>query len=181
MGLIKKPDPKDILPHPHPLPEDLEWCEMDVKDEKVLNEVYELLRGNYIEDHNGGFRMRFTFECLKWTFTRPNYRKDWQLGIRKKDTKELIGFSNAVPASVSIEGTVFNLAEPSFGSIKAEHRNRRLLPLILLELVRRLRLEGIWFFCSSAEIIIHAPFSEMWFYRRELDFKFVLDVSAVWM
>eukprot|EP00826_Nyctotherus_ovalis_P032065 TRINITY_DN2589_c0_g1_i13.p2 TRINITY_DN2589_c0_g1~~TRINITY_DN2589_c0_g1_i13.p2 ORF type:complete len:182 (-),score=30.07 TRINITY_DN2589_c0_g1_i13:842-1387(-) len=181
MGLIKKPDPKGIPPHPHPLPEDLEWCEIDVTDEKILNEVYELLRDNYIEDHNGGFRMKFSRECLKWVFTRPKYYKSWSVGMRRKDTKELVVFAGAVSASISIDGAVFHIAEPSFGTVKAEYRKRRLTPLFLLEQVRRFNLEDVWFFCSSAETIFHAPFSETWFYRRELDFKFILDVSVLWM
>eukprot|EP00826_Nyctotherus_ovalis_P060117 TRINITY_DN840_c0_g2_i9.p1 TRINITY_DN840_c0_g2~~TRINITY_DN840_c0_g2_i9.p1 ORF type:complete len:208 (+),score=51.37 TRINITY_DN840_c0_g2_i9:73-696(+) len=178
-GPVKQMEIKDVKTTPCPLPEDLEWADLDIKNnEKNLQEVYELLRDYYIEDYDSGFRMKLSIGYLRWVFTPPGSHKDWAVGARSKETKELILFANIVPTKVSIAGKVVDMAEASLGAINTKYRSKRLSPMVLTEIIRRINLKGVWQFFMSTDKITFAPFSEDWFYRRELDFKIMVDVSV---
>eukprot|EP00826_Nyctotherus_ovalis_P034878 TRINITY_DN2942_c0_g4_i1.p4 TRINITY_DN2942_c0_g4~~TRINITY_DN2942_c0_g4_i1.p4 ORF type:complete len:126 (-),score=30.90 TRINITY_DN2942_c0_g4_i1:785-1162(-) len=124
------------------------------------------------------FRMKLSLPYLTWVFTPPGHHKEWALGIRVKATNELVGHANVVPVRASVGGTALDLAEGSFVAIKAEHRQRRLTPLIYREMIRRMRLRGVHQFYISTDRVLFAPFTEKWFYRRDLNFKKMYAVSV---
>eukprot|EP00826_Nyctotherus_ovalis_P034871 TRINITY_DN2942_c0_g1_i6.p1 TRINITY_DN2942_c0_g1~~TRINITY_DN2942_c0_g1_i6.p1 ORF type:complete len:238 (-),score=61.01 TRINITY_DN2942_c0_g1_i6:626-1339(-) len=175
-GIIKEIKPEEIPPNPYPLPEDLEWSDIDINT-KELDELYVLLRDNYIED-NESFRMKYSPEYLKWIFAPPGSYKEWCMGVRVKATKELIAFLNAAPSKGSVDGTVLDLVEVSFACISVKQRSKRLLPTLVLEIERRIHAKGIMQYYVSTSSVIFAPFTENWFYRRELDFKITTEVIA---
>eukprot|EP00826_Nyctotherus_ovalis_P050204 TRINITY_DN6131_c0_g3_i1.p1 TRINITY_DN6131_c0_g3~~TRINITY_DN6131_c0_g3_i1.p1 ORF type:complete len:191 (-),score=50.19 TRINITY_DN6131_c0_g3_i1:261-833(-) len=162
-GPITKMDPKDIPPSPYPLPEGLEWADIDVNT-KELDEVYVLLRDNYIEERDA-LRMKFTPEYLRWVFSPPGHQKEWCLGIRVKTTKELIAFNNSSPSKASLCGKVLDLIEYSFLCVSKEQ-----------ETIRRINLKGVWQFYLSSDKVLFAPFTENWFYLRIFDCKLALEV-----
>lgn len=177
-GPIKQMQVKDVQTTPCPLPEDLEWTELDVKNnEKDLQEVYELLRDYYIEDYDSGFRMKLSAGYLKWAFAPPGSHKEWAVGARSKETKELILFANIAPTKVSMAGKVIDMGEASLGAMNTKYRSKRLSPLVFAEIIRRLNLRNVWQFFMSTDRVTFAPFSEAWFYRRELDFKTMVEVG----
>eukprot|EP00826_Nyctotherus_ovalis_P025678 TRINITY_DN1992_c0_g1_i3.p1 TRINITY_DN1992_c0_g1~~TRINITY_DN1992_c0_g1_i3.p1 ORF type:complete len:444 (+),score=91.14 TRINITY_DN1992_c0_g1_i3:198-1529(+) len=178
IGLIEKADPEKVPSNPYPLPEDLEWSDIDVTNPKELDEVYTLLRDYYIEEYSNEFRMRYSHEYLKWIFAPPERHKDWAVGIRAKGSKELIGFLNIAPLKVCMAGVVTESAEPSFAAISAKYRNKRILPILAAETIRRLRVSGIWHFYFSTDRVLCAPIAGNWFYRRDLDFKLTVEINT---
>ena len=61
VGLLSGPinnntNTKDVREDCYPLPPSFEWSDCDVSDEAVLDEVYELLANNYVEDDDNMFR-----------------------------------------------------------------------------------------------------------------------------
>lgn len=48
----------------YPLPKDFEWVTVDL--ETRVQEVYELLSNNYVEDDSESFRFDYSAEFLKW-------------------------------------------------------------------------------------------------------------------
>eukprot|EP00826_Nyctotherus_ovalis_P034872 TRINITY_DN2942_c0_g1_i7.p2 TRINITY_DN2942_c0_g1~~TRINITY_DN2942_c0_g1_i7.p2 ORF type:complete len:216 (-),score=72.63 TRINITY_DN2942_c0_g1_i7:688-1335(-) len=173
-GIIKEIKPEEIPPNPYPLPEDLEWSDIDINT-KELDELYVLLRDNYIED-NESFRMKYSPEYLKWIFSPPGSHKEWRIGIRVKATKELVAFLNAAPATGSVGGTVIDMVESSFACISAKQRSRRLIPLMLKEMERRIHARGVMQYYISTSSVVFAPFTETWFYCRDLDYKITVEV-----
>eukprot|EP00826_Nyctotherus_ovalis_P011074 TRINITY_DN1288_c0_g1_i28.p1 TRINITY_DN1288_c0_g1~~TRINITY_DN1288_c0_g1_i28.p1 ORF type:complete len:296 (-),score=76.31 TRINITY_DN1288_c0_g1_i28:416-1303(-) len=178
IGPIKEVTSKDFPPGPYPLPEDLEWCSIDVNTEKFV-EAYELMRDFFIEDYDSGFRMNYSIDYLRWEFNIPGYYPEYSFGIRVKATKELIAFAGGIPAVASVCGSVFELAVGNYTAIKKAHRSRRLTPLVIMEILRRMHLRGAHQFFMSTNRVIYLPFSEMWFYRRALDYRKMLDVSVL--
>eukprot|EP00826_Nyctotherus_ovalis_P050199 TRINITY_DN6131_c0_g1_i8.p1 TRINITY_DN6131_c0_g1~~TRINITY_DN6131_c0_g1_i8.p1 ORF type:complete len:326 (-),score=82.08 TRINITY_DN6131_c0_g1_i8:470-1447(-) len=175
-GPIKKIDPKDVPLHPYPLPEGLEWTEIDVNT-KDLDDVYVLLRENYIEEAVD-FRMKFTPEYLKWVFSPPGHHKEWCIGVRNKDTKELIAFNNGSPSRASVDGKVLDMMDYSFACVSKKYRSKRLTPLLIQEIIRRINLKGVWQYYFSTDKVLFAPFSENWFYRRDFDIKLGLEIGV---
>lgn len=80
-----------------PLPEQFEWCDVNLLDDKEAQEVYELLRDNYVEDDDNMFRFDYSIEFLRWAVVPPNYYKEWLAGVRVKKSKKLVGFITAIP------------------------------------------------------------------------------------
>ena len=55
----------DMTPtDPNPLPKDFEWVTVDL--ETRIQQVYELLSNNYVEDDSETFRFDYSAEFLKW-------------------------------------------------------------------------------------------------------------------
>lgn len=76
------------------------WGEFDLEKEEDLEEVYQFLKENYVEDSTGTYRLEYTKELLKWVLFKPNWRKDWHFCIRKD--KKLIGMNTLTPMTLMI-------------------------------------------------------------------------------
>lgn len=64
---IEAPVPKDKLrQEPYYLPPGYKWCNVNIKDDAELTELYELLRDNYVEDDESMFRFDYSKEFFKW-------------------------------------------------------------------------------------------------------------------
>lgn len=55
----------DVKKDPYKLPTGFQWCECDVTDDGVLQEVYTLLNENYVEDNDAMFRFDYSPEFLR--------------------------------------------------------------------------------------------------------------------
>eukprot|EP00826_Nyctotherus_ovalis_P048111 TRINITY_DN5633_c0_g1_i40.p1 TRINITY_DN5633_c0_g1~~TRINITY_DN5633_c0_g1_i40.p1 ORF type:complete len:396 (-),score=91.80 TRINITY_DN5633_c0_g1_i40:116-1303(-) len=180
-GIIKKLEFKDISTVPTPLPEEFEWCIIDVNNMEEIEEVYKLLKDHYMEYDKGKQKTTLTIDFLRWVLAPPGYFKDCAVGIRLKSTKELIGFANSAPAKISLGGTVLDMGSFSYLCIERRFRAKRLPSFITTELIRRTNLNGVWqsFFTSSK--VIFVPFSEVWFYGRVLNYTklFELEYASI--
>ena len=58
--------PDEISDKPLPLLSSFEWVDIDVNNDKELEEVYLLLNGNYVEDKDSTFRFNYTKEFFQW-------------------------------------------------------------------------------------------------------------------
>jgi glycylpeptide N-tetradecanoyltransferase len=65
-GPIKVIDPEKVSKTPDALIEGFEWCTLDLTNEEELKELYELLNGHYVEDHNAMFRFDYSESFLHW-------------------------------------------------------------------------------------------------------------------
>ncbi|KAK7681118.1 hypothetical protein QCA50_015733 [Cerrena zonata] len=85
-GPIEVKKPQDVPDDPLPLLKDFEWSTVDVEDSNQLEEVYNLLYENYVEDQDATFRFKYSHEFFKWALKPPGWRKDWHVGVRVKET-----------------------------------------------------------------------------------------------
>jgi hypothetical protein len=58
----------DVQVEPYPLPAGFEWFTVDMTDEAQVDDVYNLLVQNYVEDSDAMFRFDYSREFLKWYF-----------------------------------------------------------------------------------------------------------------
>ena len=68
------------------LPAGFEWSTIDLGDDKQAQEVYELLRDNYVEDSENTFRFDYPIDFLRWALMIPEYFKEWHVGVRATKT-----------------------------------------------------------------------------------------------
>ena len=80
-GPIEEKTLEDVRKEPLLLPAAFEWVELDLNDEKEVEELYKLLAGHYVEDDDNRFRFNYSKEFLRWALMVPGFKKHWHLGM----------------------------------------------------------------------------------------------------
>ena len=113
-----------------------------------IDRLYQFLKTNYVEDEDHMFRFDYSKDFLKWHLTSPNYFKGWFISVvqidKIKNKKKMVGFIAGIPVKVSIYGTDIELAEIDFLCVKKELRDRRLAPVLIQEVSRRIHMRNQW-------------------------------------
>ena len=159
------------------LPAAFEWCTCDVTDKKVNDEVFDLLDNNYVEDDDAMFRFQYSREFLKWVLQPPGYVKDWHLGVRVVGTGKLVAFITGVPAKLTVKGKRLDLAEINFLCIHKKLRSKRLAPMLIREITRRINLRGVWQAAYTAGVVLPKPISTARYWHRSLNVKKLVEIG----
>jgi glycylpeptide N-tetradecanoyltransferase len=85
------------------LPAGFEWATLDITDDKQAEELFELLKENYVEDSEHTFRFEYTVEFLRWSLMVAGYIKDWHVGVRVTKTGKLYGFISGTPVKLGVK------------------------------------------------------------------------------
>ena len=186
-GEIWKDHKVEELPkEPYALPEEgLEWKDVDMTKQNEIDKLYEFLKNNYVEDEDHMFRFDYSKDFLKWHLTSPNYCTDWLISIvqldTKKNKKKMVGFIAGIPIKVCIHGYDIELAEVDFLCVKKEFRNKRLAPLLIKEVSRRIHLRNKWWAVYTSGTMLPKPFAETTYYHRNLNVKKLVDVHFTYL
>lgn len=65
-GPISSIDSLNISQEPLPLVDGYEWVSLDISNEVDLQNLYELLKENYVEDEDEDFRCHYSPALLRW-------------------------------------------------------------------------------------------------------------------
>jgi glycylpeptide N-tetradecanoyltransferase len=133
--------PDEIPKEPAPLPDNLSWSVLDLSSAQDMDELYNLLSENYVEDGDSMFRFNYPGEFLRWALCPPGWKKEWHVGIRK-NSGELVAFISAIPISLRIKTITKHMAEVNFLCVHKDLRANRLSPLLIAEITRRVHLHG---------------------------------------
>lgn len=174
---VKKP--LEIPAEPLPLLSDFEWSTIDVDSTSELDEVYELLYEHYVEDHDATFRFKYSHEFFRWALKPPGWKKEWHVGVRVKTLKKLVAFIAAVPVTLQLNtsGNVIPSVEINFLCIHKKLRSKRLAPVLIKEITRRVNREDIWQALYTAGIVLPSPLSSCRYTHRPLNWSKLNDVG----
>lgn len=177
-GAIDVPQPiSDIKQEPYNLPSNYEWCVCDVTNDRIMKEVYALLSNNYVEDDDNMFRFDYSVQFLRWALQPPGYFPDWHIGVRAKASKKLVAFITGIPARVHVRGKLVFMAEINFLCIHKKLRAKRLAPVMIKEVTRRVHLENIWQATYTAGVVLPVPIATCQYWHRSLNPKKLIDVG----
>ncbi|XP_006357393.1 glycylpeptide N-tetradecanoyltransferase 1-like [Solanum tuberosum] len=177
-GPIEPPTPLTEVKHePYNLPSPYEWTTCDLDSEDMCSEVYLLLTNNYVEDDENMFRFNYSKEFLRWALHPPGYYKSWHIGVRVKTSKKLVAFITGVPAKIRARDTVVVMAEINFLCVHKKLRSKRLAPVMIKEVTRRVHLENIWQAAYTAGVVLPTPVSTCQYWHRSLNPKKLIDVG----
>uniref|UniRef100_A0A7S0WW22 Glycylpeptide N-tetradecanoyltransferase n=1 Tax=Chlamydomonas leiostraca TaxID=1034604 RepID=A0A7S0WW22_9CHLO len=177
-GPIDKPKTVDeVKAEPYTLPESFEWCTCDLTDDAAVHEVYELLSNNYVEDDDNMFRFCYSAAFLRWALQPPGYVLDWLVGVRVVKSRKLVGFISAIPAHVRVNGKVVRMVEINFLCVHKKLRAKRLAPVLIKEITRRVNRLDIWQAAYTAGTLIPKPFATARYWHRSLNPKKLIDVG----
>ncbi|KAJ4950184.1 hypothetical protein NE237_027016 [Protea cynaroides] len=177
-GPIEQPTPlSEVKQEPYNLPNMYEWTTCDIGNEETCTEVYNLLSNNYVEDDENMFRFNYSKEFLRWALHPPGYFKSWHIGVRVKVSKKLVAFITGVPARIRVRDEVVKMAEINFLCVHKKLRSKRLAPVMIKEVTRRVHLENIWQAAYTAGVVIPTPISTCQYWHRSLNPKKLIDVG----
>ena len=177
-GPIEQPTPlSEVKQEPYNLPNLYEWVTCDIDSEDMCMEVYNLLTNNYVEDDENMFRFNYSKEFLRWALRPPGYFKSWHIGVRVKSSKKLVAFITGVPAKIRVRDDIVTMAEINFLCVHKKLRSKRLAPVMIKEVTRRVHLENIWQAAYTAGVVLPTPISTCQYWHRSLNPKKLIDVG----
>ncbi|KAF2302728.1 hypothetical protein GH714_001508 [Hevea brasiliensis] len=177
-GPIEPPTPlSEVKQEPYNLPSPYEWTTCDIELEETCSEVYNLLKNNYVEDDENMFRFNYSKEFLRWALHPPGYYRSWHIGVRAKASKKLVAFITGVPARIRVRDVVVKMAEINFLCVHKKLRSKRLAPVMIKEVTRRVHLENIWQAAYTAGVVLPTPITTCQYWHRSLNPKKLIDVG----
>jgi len=186
-GPMEEKHVDEVQKEPYALPNDFYWVSMEVTDEEELKEIYTLLYENYVEDDDNMFRFDYSREFLQWALMPPGYHKDWHVGVRMKSKKpgkkdKLVAFITGIPADVAVQTASRGrhqqiMCEVNFLCCWKKLRGKRLAPMLIKEVTRRVNVLDVWQAVYTAGIELPKPISTCRYYHRSLNPKKLISVG----
>jgi glycylpeptide N-tetradecanoyltransferase len=105
----------------------------------------------------------------------PGWRKEWHIGIRSGNT--LCAFISAIPTNIRVRDKVLRGSEVNFLCVHKKLRGKRLTPVLIKEVTRRINLEGIWQAIYTGGIVLPKPVSTCRYYHRALNWMKLYEVG----
>lgn len=129
-----------------------------------------MLYENYVEDDDSMFRFAYSVKFLKyennicyqffrWALTPPTWRKIWHVVVRVKDSGKFVAFISGIPMTMKLQDKPVSMVEINFLCVHKQLREKRLAPLLIKEITRRVNLTDIWQAVYTAGIKIPTPVS----------------------
>ncbi|KAG8344194.1 Myristoyl CoA protein N myristoyltransferase N terminal domain [Trypanosoma vivax] len=200
-GPVEKPIPVEEVPtEPLPIASAFEWWNPDVQNEEDLNAIYELLCSNYVEDDDSMFRFHYSKEFLRWALAPPGYYPSWHVAVRRIEDKQLLGFVAGIPVTMRM-GTPKKLlrnrqrvddgasqatedyleprtiCEINFLCVHKTLRDKRMAPILIQEVTRRVHLKDIWQAIYTAGTLLPTPFASGNYFHRSLNPEKLIEVQ----
>mmetsp|Transcript_3283 Transcript_3283/g.8590 ORF Transcript_3283/g.8590 Transcript_3283/m.8590 type:complete len:413 (-) Transcript_3283:228-1466(-) len=169
--------PADVKKEPYNLPANFEWCECDMNDNATREEVYALLVNNYVEDDDEMFRFNYSAAFLKWALQPPGYKLEWHIGVRATSSRKLVGFITAIPATIRVRSASMPMVEINFLCVHKKLRAKRLAPVLIKEITRRVNLHDIWQASYTAGVVLPKPVATARYYHRSINPKKLIEIN----
>ncbi|KAK7576459.1 hypothetical protein V9T40_012745 [Parthenolecanium corni] len=177
-GPIEPDQPlESVRPTPYSLPVGFRWDTLNVNDSAVLKELYTLLNENYVEDEDSMFRFDYQPDFLKWALQPPGWMMDWHVGVRVTKNDRLVGFISAIPATLSIYSKKQKVVEINFLCVHKKLRSKRVAPVLIREITRRVHQRGINQAVYTAGVILPKPVGTCRYWHRSLNPKKLIEVK----
>lgn len=176
-GVIEQKSVDQISKEPLPLRPEFEWADLDLNKDEDRSEVYKLLYENYVEDVDSSFRFKYSTDFLDWALKPPGYKKEWHVGVRVKDSGRLVGFIAGTPADLRVRANSVHAVEINFICVHKKLRSKRLAPILIKEVTRRVNLTGIFQALYTAGVVLPSPVSVCRYSHRPLNWSKLHDVG----
>ena len=167
---------EEIRATPYNMPAGFEWVDLNIMEEGDRNDVYELSAENYVEDDDCLFRFDYSKEFLLWALTPPGYRTDFHVGVKSSKSGKLMALITAVPADIQIYTITKPMVEINFLCVHKKLRSKRLAPVLIKEITRRVNLAGMFQAVYTAGVVLPVPISSCRYYHRSLNPKKLVDI-----
>lgn len=167
----------EVRATPLNLPGLYEWVDVDMSNPADVDDLYNLLNLNYVEDDDNMFRFDYSRDFLQWALTPPGYLRQWHTCVRVKSSKKLVAFISAIPADVLAYDKKIPMVEINFLCIHKKLRNKRLAPVLIREITRRVNRENRWQAVYTAGVVLPKPVGRTRYWHRSINPKKLISVG----
>ena len=168
---------EEVPTEPYPLPVGYSWCNVDMMNDQHAEDVYNLLTHHYVEDDDACFRFDYKIPFLRWALCPPGTPADWIIGVRGGKKQRLFGFITGIPVTMNVNGKTVKMAEINFLCVYKDLRAKRLAPVLIKEITRRVNLTNIWQAVYTAGITLPTPVSNTQYWHRSLNPKKLVEIN----
>ena len=176
--IIPNRDVSEIRPEPYSMPSGFHWSNVNMSDPVQALELYNLLSQNYVEDDDELFRFDYSIDFLSWALQPPEFDPNFIFGVRTDGTNpKLVAFISGVPTTIQIHDHTVRVVEINFLCVHKKLRSKRLAPVLIKEITRRVNLTGIFQAVYTAGTVLPVPISSARYYHRNLNPKKLVDVG----
>jgi glycylpeptide N-tetradecanoyltransferase len=149
---------EDPIQHQDPksLPKGYEWYQPTIQDDIDL--IYKLIDQHYVE--GDGLKLSYSKELLTWALTSPTQPPEWIVAVKTKDI--LVAFIAGLPITIEGKTSVFI----NFLCVHKQIRGKRLAPLMIAEVSRRISLSNVWSAYYTSADLIAQPMTKSKYYSR---------------
>ncbi|XP_037702571.1 glycylpeptide N-tetradecanoyltransferase 2 isoform X2 [Choloepus didactylus] len=172
-----EPDKDNVRQEPYSLPQGFMWDTLDLGVAEVLTELHTLLNENYVEDDDNLFRFDYSPAFLLWALRPPGWLPQWHCGVRVSSNKKLVGFISAIPASIRVYDSVKKMVEINFLCVHKKLRSKRVAPVLIREITRRVNLEGLFQAVYTAGVVLPKPVATCRYWHRSLNPRKLVEVK----
>jgi glycylpeptide N-tetradecanoyltransferase len=167
----------DVPQAPQALLDEFEWSTVDITDSDQVDEVYQLLYNNYIEDEDESFRFKYSADFLRWALQCPGWQPEWSVGVRVRSTNKLIAFIAGTPARLRLrDNKPIDSVEINFLCIHKKLRSKRLAPVLIREVTRLVNLKGTWQALYTDGVVLQSPITTCRYYHSSLNWSKLYEV-----
>lgn len=107
----------------------------------------------------------------------PGWQKTWHCGVRAGDNNKLVGFIGAIPCKLQVHDKEIKCVEINFLCVHKKLRAKRLAPVLIKEITRRVNLKGIFQATYTAGVVIPKPIAQCRYHHRTLNPKKLIDTG----
>lgn len=175
--LIPNKPKEELRQEPYNMPKGFIWSDLDISNPSELDQIYDLLANNYVEDDDCMFRFDYSTNFLKWALSPPNYNSSFHLGVRSSKTNKLVAFISGIPATIRAYHKSMDIVEINFLCVHKKLRSKRLAPVLIKEITRRVNHTGVFQALYTAGVVLPGPISSCRYYHRSLDPKKLVEVG----
>ncbi|XP_016986414.1 glycylpeptide N-tetradecanoyltransferase-like [Drosophila rhopaloa] len=166
----------EIRAEPYALPIGFMWVLVDLANNIELEELYKLLNENYVEDGRKLFRLDNQPDFLKWALKPPGWKSDWHVGVRVETTGQLVAFISAIPGKLRCYNKVIKVVDVNFMCVHKRLRGKRVAPILMREITRRVNLKGIFQAFFTAGVHLPTPVGSCRCWHRFLNPQKLVEV-----
>lgn len=159
------------------LPEGFCWDTVDLGNPEQLGELCTLLNENYTEEDDNTLRSHYSPEFLLWALRPPGWQPDWHCGVRVNSNRKLVGFIGAIPATVQIYDMERKMVEVNFLCVHKKLRSKRVAPVLIREISRRIQKQGLFQAVYSASAVLPSPVSSCRYWHRSLNPRKLIELN----
>lgn len=175
--IIPNKPASELRQDPYSMPAGFEWANVSIQDDAQRLELYNLLANNYVEDDDALFRFDYSQEFLLWAVTPPHFNPDFLFGVRSSKTKKLVAFISGIPAKIKVHEKEVDIVEINFLCVHKKLRAKRLAPVLIKEVTRRVNLTGVFQAVYTAGTVLPVPVASARYYHRSLNPKKLVKVG----
>lgn len=111
---------------------------------------------------------------LKWALTPPGYSAELHVGVRTAANK-LVGFISGIPSDIRVHDKTIPMVEINFLCVHKKLRAKRLAPVLIKEVTRRVNLQDRWQAVYTAGVVLPKPVARCQYWHRSLNPKKLIE------